>query len=131
MEVRVLLSPSAHERQCEALGFVDRRFQVLMTRLERRFSRLEGESFDLHWTRKLGVFAKTSLLRNYRKIARKLLMRHLIVVLGPKLHIRKQVLSRESHGVFFFFPRKLLPSESKRPSPNSQGWHNQITGPVL
>ena len=45
--VRVLFLPSAHERQCEALGFTERPIQVPMTRLERRFSRLEGESFDL------------------------------------------------------------------------------------
>ena len=38
----------------------------------------------------------------YRKIARELLMRHLIVVLGLTLHVRKQVLSRESHGACFF-----------------------------
>ena len=51
--VRVLFSPSAHERQLRGLGgFMDRPFQVFMTRLERkkkerRFSRLEGESLDL------------------------------------------------------------------------------------
>ena len=45
--VRVFFSPSAHERQCEALEFMDRPFQVLMTRLERRISILEGESSDL------------------------------------------------------------------------------------
>ena len=34
--VQVPFSPSAHERQCEALEFMDRPFQVLMTRLERK-----------------------------------------------------------------------------------------------
>ena len=62
--VRVLFSPSAHERQCEALGFMDRPYQVLVTRLERIFSRLEGESFDLRWNRKLEVLATPSILRS-------------------------------------------------------------------
>ena len=48
--VRVLFSPSAHERQSEALGFMDRPFQVPMTRFERRFGRLKGESFDMLWS---------------------------------------------------------------------------------
>ena len=27
--------------------------------------------------------------------------------------------------------RQLLPSESERPSPRGQGWHNQVSGPAL
>ena len=45
--VRVPFSSSARERQCEAFGFMDRPFHVLVTRLKRRFSRLEGGSSDL------------------------------------------------------------------------------------
>ena len=53
--VRVLFSFSAHERHCEALGFMDRLFQVLVTRFERKLSRLEDESSDLLKSRKLEV----------------------------------------------------------------------------
>ena len=56
-------------------------------------------------------------------------MRHLIVVLGLTLHVRKQVLSRESHGACFF-PRKLLPSEIERPSPKGQGCTIKFLDPL-
>ena len=99
--VRVLFSPSAHERQCEALGLMDRPFQVLMTQLERRLSRLDGESSDLLQSRKLEALATPSLFRslskNYSEAAD-----------APPPHrcrwaliARKQVLSRESHGACF------------------------------
>ena len=100
--VLVRFSSSAHERQCEALGFMDRPFQVLVTRLERRFGSLEGESFDLRWTRKLEVLATPSLLRSLSQNCSE-------AADAPPPHrcrwahiSRKQVLSRESHGACFF-----------------------------
>ena len=100
--VRVLFSPSARERQCEALGFMDRPFQVLMTRLERKPSRLQGGSSDLLKSRKLGVLATPSLLRSLSQNCSE-------AADAPPPHrrrwaniARKQVLSRESHGPCFF-----------------------------
>ena len=84
-------------------------------------------SSDLLWSWKLEVLATQLRFEVYRKLSRKLLKRHLAVVLGLKLHVTG-ARSREPRGLFL--PQQLLRRESKRLSPRGQGWHNQISGPA-
>ena len=78
-------------------------------------------------TWKLEVLAAPIFLEAYRKIARKLLMHHLIVVPGLTLNVYRRSLARatgpfSSHGSFCFVQREQPGTVSERPGMAQSIW---------
>ena len=72
------------------------------------------------------------LFEAYRKVSRKLLIHHLIVVLGLTLNVYRCSLARATghfcpHGRFCLVQRE----RPGKPSPRGQGWHNQVSGLLI